>query len=34
MKITIRPDIAKAKSLKESSLTTLERLEETDLEKK
>ncbi len=33
MQITIRPDIAKAKSLRESSLTTLKRLEETDLEK-
>lgn len=33
MKITIRPDIAKANSLKESSLITLKRLEEIDLEK-
>jgi len=33
MKITIRPDIAKARSLKEASLTTFKRLEETDLEK-
>ena len=33
MKITIRPDVAKAKSVREASLTTLKRLEETDLEK-
>lgn len=33
MKITISQDPAKAKSLKESSLITLKRLEETDLER-
>ena len=33
MKITIKPDKAKAKSLKEMSVTTLKRLEETDMNK-
>ncbi|MFH0752279.1 MAG: hypothetical protein V1914_01650 [archaeon] len=33
MRITIKPDIAKAKSLKETSIITLERLEKTDMEK-
>ena len=33
MKITIKPDKAKAKSLREMSTITLKRLEETDMEK-
>ncbi|MFA5887487.1 MAG: hypothetical protein WC852_02145 [Candidatus Nanoarchaeia archaeon] len=33
MKIIIKPDIAKAKSLRETSIITLNRLKETDMEK-
>lgn len=33
MKVIIRPDMAKAKSLRETSIITLSRLKETDIEK-
>lgn len=33
MKVIIRPDLAKAKSLRETSIVTLNRLKETDMEK-